>query len=102
MCVVRVPPGRGMIFIFNGGDIKRGFWMKNTLVPLDMVYVTSKGVVTSVAANVPATPEGTADDAIARREGVGRYVIELGAGDAARHHMKAGVKLQLPALAAKE
>ncbi|GAC1594526.1 MAG: hypothetical protein NVS3B28_25270 [Candidatus Velthaea sp.] len=102
MCVVSVPTGRGMIFVFPGHDANRGFWMKNTLVALDMVYVTSKGLVSGVAANVPATPEGMPDEKIARREGVGRYVIELGAGDAARHGIKAGVKLQLPRLTAKE
>jgi len=101
MCVVSVPLGRGMIFVFGDGDISRGFWMKNTLVGLDMVFVTSAGKVTSVAANVPATPDGTPDDKIGRRAGLGRFVIELGAGDAARHGITAGTHLTLPPLVVK-
>jgi len=102
MCVVRVPPGKGMIFVFAPPDRVQGFWMKNTLVALDMVFVTAAGTVSAVAANVPATPKGTPDDAVARREGLGQFVIELAAGDAARHGIRPGTKLALPALTAQE
>lgn len=101
MCVLRVPRGKGMIFVFAPPDEVRGFWMKETLVPLDMIFVAADGRVTGVAANVPATPEGTPDERIARRSGLGRYVIELAAGDAARYGIKAGVTLRLPQLAAE-
>ena len=102
MCVVRIPPDKGMLFVFAPPESVQGFWMKNTLVPLDMVFVTASGTVSSIAPNVPATPEGTADDAVARREGLGQFVIELGAGEAARHGIVAGTKLTLPALSAEE
>jgi uncharacterized membrane protein (UPF0127 family) len=102
MCVVRIPPGRGMLFVFPPPDRAQNFWMKNTLVALDMVFVGASGSVTSVAANVPATPYGTFDDAVARRGGKGQFVIELGAGDAARHGIAAGTKLTLPALSAQQ
>jgi uncharacterized membrane protein (UPF0127 family) len=102
MCVVRIPPDRGMLFVFAPPDRVEGFWMKNTLVALDMVFVTGEGTVTTVAADVPPTPRGTPDDAVARRQGLARYVIELAAGDAARHHIVSGAKLFLPALTAQE
>jgi len=102
MCVVRIPPGKGMIFVFAPPDRMQGFWMKNTLVALDMVFVTAAGTVSTVAANVPATPKDTPDEAVARREGLGRFVIELAAGDAARHGIVPGTKLALPALIAEE
>jgi uncharacterized membrane protein (UPF0127 family) len=102
MCVVRIPPDRGMLFVFAPPERLQGFWMKNTLVPLDMAFVTTSGTVSSVAANVPATPDGTADDAVARRQGLGQFVIELGAGEAARHGIVAGTKLALPALSAEQ
>jgi hypothetical protein len=102
MCVVSVPPGRGMIFVFPGDDTEQGFWMKNTLVNLDMVFVSQNGVVTAVAANVPATKRGTPDDKVARRSGIGKFVIELAAGDAARHGIVAGTKLVFPALKAED
>jgi uncharacterized membrane protein (UPF0127 family) len=102
MCVVRIPRGRGMLFVFPPPDRAQTFWMKNTLVALDMVFVAASGSVTSIAADVPATPDGTSDDAVARRGGAGQFVIELGAGDAARHGIVTGTKLALPALTAQQ
>jgi uncharacterized membrane protein (UPF0127 family) len=91
-----------MIFVFAGPERVQDFWMKNTLVPLDMVFVSFGGVVTSVARDVPATPRDTSDDRVARRSGRGLYVIELGAGDAALHGIVRGTKLVLPTLRAEE
>jgi hypothetical protein len=102
MCVVLVPARRGMLFVFPPPDAQQGFWMKNTLVPLDMVFVRGDGTVSSIAANVPATPSGTPDDKVARAGGLGRYVIELAAGEAARLGIVAGTKLRFPAQRAKE
>ena len=76
--------------------------MKNTLVPLDMIFVAANGTVSAVSAAVPATPNGTPDDAVARRQGLGQFVIELGSGDAARHRIVPGTKLPLPSLTAAE
>jgi len=101
MCVVRIPPGKGMIFVFAPPDRPQSFWMKNTLVALDMVFVDAAGTVTAVAPRVPPTPNGTPDYAVARRSGYGQFVIELGAGDAARHGIVRGTKLAPPALTAQ-
>jgi len=101
MCVVRVPHARGMLFVFAPPDADQGFWMKNTLVPLDMVFVRGDGVVSNVAVNVPATPRGTPDDRVARASGMGRFVIELGAFDAARLGIVKGTTLPVPPLEAK-
>lgn len=102
MCVVSVPHTRGMIFVFPGADARQGFWMKDTLVPLDMVWIRKNGIVSAVAANVPATPDGTPDDQVARRSGMGVYVLELGGGDAARFGLRPGVKVVLPKLTAAQ
>ena len=88
-------PQTGMIFVFRGGDYEHDFWMKNTLIPLDMVWVLADGVVTTVAAHVPATTVDTHDAKIQHRSGKGSYVIELAAGEAARDGIKPGVRLDL-------
>ncbi len=101
MGVAAVPPGEGMLFVFpEPGDQRRDFWMKDTIAPLDMVWVRADGTVSSVAARVPATKPGTPDSRVARRFGIGRYVIELGAGGAAAAGLKPGSRLVLPALPA--
>src|SRR3954466_2735649 len=42
-----MPADHGMIFVF-GDERERGFWMKNTRIPLDIVYVNAAGKVVSV------------------------------------------------------
>jgi uncharacterized membrane protein (UPF0127 family) len=102
MGVPFLPVRQGMLFVFaDATDQSRYFWMKNTITSLDMVFVKGDGTVTSIAARVPATAPGTPDDKVARRDGVGRYVIELGAGEAARDGLAPGVELRIPALPAK-
>ncbi|BDE07998.1 hypothetical protein WPS_32740 [Vulcanimicrobium alpinum] len=101
MGVPVVPPAEGMIFAFTDGDQRRYFWMKNTIAPLDMIFVRADGVVTGVAADVPASTFRTTDDEVARRDGLGRYVIELAAGEAKRLALAPGVRLGIPPLAAR-
>ena len=98
MCVRALPPHTGMIFVFSDGDNYRDFWMKNTLIPLDMVFVSKNGRVNDVRANVPATTVDTPDEKIPHRDGTGVYVIELAAGEAARAGIKPGTMLDVSAL----
>jgi hypothetical protein len=101
MNVSYVPPLQGMIFAFPDGDDDRGFWMKDTITPLDMVFVTSDGTITSVAVDVPATPPHTPDEKVARRSGLAHYVIELGAGQAGAMGLLPGARLVIPAVQAR-
>jgi uncharacterized membrane protein (UPF0127 family) len=101
MFVRGLPEHVGMIFAFPDGDAARVFWMKNTLIPLDMVFIKANGEVGSIARHVPATTESTPDERVPRRGGVGEYVVELNAGEAARDGFEPGVRLHLPALAAQ-
>jgi uncharacterized membrane protein (UPF0127 family) len=98
MCRRELAVHSGMIFVFDGTDAPQNFWMKNTLIPLDMVWVRHDGVVTSVAANVPATTVDTDQLDIPQRRGVGAFVIELNAGEAAADGIVAGTKLDLGAV----
>ena len=101
MNVSFVPAGQGMIFAFPDGDLQRGFWMKDTITPLDMIFVRADGTITSVEVNVPATTPKTPDDRVARRNGVGRFVIELGAGQAGQYGLLPGSRLVIPPVAAQ-
>jgi uncharacterized membrane protein (UPF0127 family) len=78
-----MPAGHGMIFVFSS-DTSEGFWMKNTHIPLDILFVDSGGKVVSVHTMKPFDMHTTSSD------GEYRYAIELNAGAAADAGVKAG------------
>jgi uncharacterized membrane protein (UPF0127 family) len=78
MYVREMPATTGMLFIYED-DAYHSMWMKNTYMPLDMVFARSDGTVSSVIADtVPLTL-----DSHGSSEPV-RYVLELHAGTARR------------------
>jgi len=90
-----LPPDTGMLFVFaHDGLVK--FWMKDTLVPLDMVFIGADGRVRSIAANVPTVSPTLTDVFIPRERGRAQYVIELAAGEAAKAGIVPGVRLLAP------
>lgn len=78
MHVRDLPEFTGMIFIYRQAGI-RSMWMKNTYIPLDMLFIRGDGTISSVAADtVPLTL-----DSVAAIEPV-NFVLELNAGVAAK------------------
>jgi uncharacterized membrane protein (UPF0127 family) len=51
-----LPEGRGMLFDFFK-DQPVGFWMKNTYIPLDMIFIRSDGRIASIAENTEPLSE---------------------------------------------
>jgi uncharacterized membrane protein (UPF0127 family) len=89
-----LPPHTGMIFVFPRDD-KVAFWMKNTLIPLDMVFAGADGTVRLVDANVKTVAPSLPDGRIPLENGVAKFVIELPAGEAALDGIVTGTKLNL-------
>jgi uncharacterized protein len=89
-----IPPHTGMIFVFDR-DEPVEFWMKETLVPLDMIFIAADGTVRRVFSNVPVVAPTMEDDSIPREGGVAKYVIELRAGEASQDGISQGIKLDL-------
>jgi hypothetical protein len=89
MNVTALPEHTGMVFVFPG-DGPVAFWMKDTLIPLDMVFVASDGKVRSVAARVPVVPLTMPDENIPLERGTAKYVIELSSGEAEQDGIVAG------------
>ena len=55
MFVRQMPEDTGMLFIYDGSEY-RSMWMKNTYIPLDMVFARADGSVSSIITNtVPQT-----------------------------------------------
>ncbi|HEY5258334.1 MAG TPA: DUF192 domain-containing protein [Candidatus Baltobacteraceae bacterium] len=96
MWVTALAPHAGMLFVFPS-DQPLSFWMKNTLIPLDMVFVGADGRVRKVFADVPVVDSALADDRIPLEIASGRYVIELPAGEAAADGIVSGTPLRIGA-----
>ncbi len=84
-----LPPDRGMLFAFSDGGFK-SFWMKNTLIDLDMVFLDADLRVAKVFHRVPRSYEGQPESEVARAGAPARFVLELPAGCARAHRLKPG------------
>ncbi len=60
-----LPENTGMLFVFNPQDVKPVFWMKDTLIALDIIWINDNKVV-KVDVNVQPPKEGTPESALVR------------------------------------
>ena len=95
MCRKTLPERGGMLFDFKV-DQPVYMWMKNTLIPLDMVFIRADGSIARIAAMT--TPLST--ETISSGEPV-RAVLEIAGGEARRQGLKAGDKIAHPMFPAK-
>ena len=91
MFVRNLPQKTGMLFIYEGEDI-RSMWMKNTYLSLDIIYARADGSVSSVVHNT----EPLSLRSMPSEEPV-RFVLEVNAGVARRLRIGPGSRLIWPA-----
>jgi uncharacterized membrane protein (UPF0127 family) len=82
----------GMLFLFASDDIHT-FWMKNTYIPLDMIFIAQDLTVAGVVAN--AEPRTLTGRTIGKPS---RHVLEVTAGWAAAHGVGPGTRVRLEAI----
>lgn len=82
----------GMLFVFPDPGPK-SFWMKNTYIDLDMVFLDSELKVLRVFHRVPRSFPGQPESELARASSPASCVLELAAGTARKHKVKPGRKL---------
>ena len=87
-----LPEKSGMLFVYDRPQAAT-MWMKNTYIPLDMVFIAEGGEVHRIEANTE--PFSTA---IISSEGDIIAVLELNAGEAARIGLKRGDRAIYPGL----
>jgi uncharacterized protein len=83
----------GMLFVFEE-QRPVGFWMKNTPMPLDLVFITTDGMVAAVLKGEPYS------EAVISPGVPVHFVLELKAGTAARNGIEDGSKVRHPAIGA--
>ena len=84
-----MPQDHGMIFVFPQ-EQRLGFYMKNTRIPLDIIYISAAGVVVSVKQMRPYDATTVSSD------GPAKWAIELNQGQAAACGVKVGDQLTIP------
>lgn len=80
---------RGMLFIFEG-DEPRSFWMENTPLPLDMVFVNSQYNIVDINRN--ATPYS---ETVFTARAPCQYVVEVNGGYCEAHGVNIGDKVKI-------
>lgn len=92
----------GMIFVFDEPGFYP-FWMKNTLVPLDIFWVAADGTIVSIQQDVPPCGNTSPLDMDCptwppRAGTTATYVIETQAGFARRHGLREGQRVRVSGL----
>ncbi len=86
-----LPADQGMWFVFER-EQPLSFWMKNTRIPLDMLYFDSDKTLVSIQENVPPCRRSRCPSYPSGQPA--RYVLEINGGLSAKLGLKPGMKLQ--------
>ena len=84
-----IPSDEGMIFVWTNESV-RTFWMHNTCIPLDMVFLAADGTVVGVVEQAPTLDDGS--------RGVpcpAAFVLEVNAGWARAHGVAPGQQARI-------
>jgi len=86
-----LPVDQGMLFVFDG-ERSRSFWMKNTRIPLDMIFLDEAFVVVDVKHDVPPCET---DPCPSYGSPPAKYVLEINAGLAREHGIREGSMMRI-------
>lgn len=78
----------GMLFIFDYESIQ-SFWMKNTRIPLDIIYINSKKEIVSIYKNTSPYSESSLPSSKPAQ-----YVVEVNAGWTTKNNIQIGDKVE--------
>ena len=78
-----LPPDRGMLFVWEEESV-RGFWMLNTLISLDILFIDGEGTVVDIQTMVPEPGVPASELTIYQSAGPAQYALEVNAETAER------------------
>jgi len=90
-----LPPGHGMLFDFHS-EQPVGFWMKNTYIPLDMIFIRGDGRILNIAENAEPLSERVIQSA-----GPVLAVLEVAGGTARKLGIAPGDRVANPIFRAR-
>ena len=88
----QLPLNAGMLFAFNSEE-PRTFWMKNTLIPLDMMFIDSNSKIVDIFENVPPCEQDQCPTYPSEQPA--QYVLEVNAGFVNEKDVKIGDRLHI-------
>jgi len=91
-----LPPDQGMLFLMPE-EKEWPFWMKNTLIPLDLIFITKGMTVAGVVQNAAPRTED-----LRRVDAPSLYVLEVNGGYAAKHAILDGAKVSFEGVPARQ
>lgn len=86
-----LPEGQGMLFEFGPRETEVTMWMKNTYIPLDMIFIRADGTIRHIAENTTPLSE-----AIVASNGPVKGVLEVIAGTSRRLGLAPGDRVEHP------
>jgi uncharacterized protein len=90
MCRTFLPRDEGMLFIYEKPQYL-SFWMKNTIISLDIIYIDTNGIIVDIYKNTTPLNE----DITYKSSQEVLYVLELNAGRTSELNIKVGDKITL-------
>lgn len=78
---------QGMLFLFDKSE-PQAFWMRNTIIPLDIMFVDENQVITTIHENAKPMNDNSLPS-----KGDAKYVVEVNAGFAKKYGVKEGDKI---------
>lgn len=87
-----IPQNQGMLFLYNKEDAY-SFWMKNMLIPLDIIWISADQNIVYIAKNVQ--PCTTTNCESYRPDKLAKYVLEVNAGWTNTHNISVGDSVEL-------
>ena len=84
-----VKANQGMLFIHPKPQVLR-YWMRNTLIPLDVLYLDLNGKILNIEVLKPLNLESVPS------KGLAKYAIELKAGTSQKLNIKPGMRVMIP------
>jgi len=78
----------GMLFVYSY-EQRLSFWMKNTLIPLDIAFIAGDGSILNIESMEPL------DESTVSSNGKAMYALEMNRGFFTKYNIKAGDKIQI-------
>ena len=85
-----LPELQGMLFLFPR-EQPLSFWMKNTPLPLDIIFINSAGTIVDIAANTEPFSEDPLPSSLPAQ-----FVLEVNAGFCQKYGVEIGARVELP------